>query len=460
MLVIISDTHLSDGTTGDSVRLEAFRGFRQRLRDLAYDASWRADGSYKPVEQFDLVLLGDFLDIIRSTNWLVQDGVQNTARPWNDSQSRPFIDTVQRITAAVLQSNGASVAVLKSLTTGKAITLPEATAGGKPVQTGWEPESDNRLPVPVRIHYLVGNHDWFFHLPGSDYNQIRQMVADAIGCVTPANLPFPHDPDESDVIRQLYAGHRVFARHGDIFDPYNFAGNRNRSSVGDAVVVELIARFAMGVKAELGNNLPPVCAAGLKEIDNLRPASIIPAWIDGLLRKTCPDPGVQRKIGQIWDALVDQLVGLDFVRHQPGFHPFGSLQEFKLGMKIEGLVPKVHLSRLFALIAEKSGSQQASYAPHALDEAAFRNRSAQFIVYGHTHYFEMVPLASTVVNGTVLDQIYINSGAWRPYHELTRSHPEREEFVSYDIMTYLAFFKDDENRGRAFESWCGGLGPV
>ncbi len=460
MLVIISDTHLSDGTTGDSVRLEAFRGFRQRLRDLAYDASWRADGSYKPVEQFDLVLLGDFLDIIRSTNWLVQDGVENTARPWNDSQSQPFIDTVQRVTAAVLQNNAQSVAVLKSLTTGKAITVPEATAAGKPVQTGWEPESPNRRPVPVRIHYLVGNHDWFFHLPGPDYNQLRQNVADAIGCVTPASVPFPHDPDESDFIRQLYEEHHVFARHGDIFDPYNFAGNRNKSSLGDAVVVELIDRFAMRVKTEMGNNLPAACAGGLKEIDNLRPATIIPVWIDGLLHETCPDAALQKKIKDIWDSLVDQLVGLDFVRHQPGLHPFGSVEEFRLGMKIEGLVPRDHLSRLFALITEKSGSQQASFAPYALNEAAFKNRSAQFIVYGHTHYFEMVPLASTMVNGKVLDQIYINSGAWRPYHELTRFHPETEEFVRYDVMAYVAFFKDDENRGRVFESWCGGLGPA
>jgi hypothetical protein len=71
----------------------------------------------------------------------------------------------------------------------------------------------------------------------------------------------------------------------------------------------------------------------------------------------------------------------------------------------------------------------------------------------------MVPLASTVMNGEVFDQIYINSGTWRPYHELTRWHPETEEFVRYDVMAYLAFFKGDENRGRAFESWCGGLGP-
>ncbi|MDA2927107.1 hypothetical protein MYX78_07730 [Acidobacteria bacterium AH-259-G07] len=55
MLVIISDLHLTDGTSGETIRAGAFRAFRERLRDLAYDASWRADGKYKPIKELDLV---------------------------------------------------------------------------------------------------------------------------------------------------------------------------------------------------------------------------------------------------------------------------------------------------------------------------------------------------------------------------------------------------------------------
>ena len=61
MLVIISDLHLTDGTSGETIRVGAFRAFRERLRDLVYDASWRADGKYKPLEELNLVLLGDIL---------------------------------------------------------------------------------------------------------------------------------------------------------------------------------------------------------------------------------------------------------------------------------------------------------------------------------------------------------------------------------------------------------------
>jgi hypothetical protein len=32
-----------------------------------------------------------------------------------------------------------------------------------------------------------------------------------------------------------------------------------------------------------------------------------------------------------------------------------------------------------------------------------------------------------------------------------------EEFIGYDVMTYLAIFAGDERLGRSFESWSGAL---
>ena len=82
MLAVISDLHLSDGTTCATIAPGAFEIFAQRLADTAYSASWRASGSYKPIERIDLVLLGDVLDLIRSSAWQ-----QTTLRPWSDLQS-------------------------------------------------------------------------------------------------------------------------------------------------------------------------------------------------------------------------------------------------------------------------------------------------------------------------------------------------------------------------------------
>jgi UDP-2,3-diacylglucosamine pyrophosphatase LpxH len=459
MLVIISDLHLTDGTSGQTVQWGAFRAFRDRLSDLAYDASWRRDGTYKPIEELHLVLLGDILDVIRSTRWLVENGEPSQVRPWSDSQGPLFVGKVGSITAAILKNNSESLSTLNRLHS--TVTIPEATADGKPAAAEWQPEGKNRRPVKVHTHYLVGNHDWFFHLPGEPYNQLRRTIVEALGLENPSNLTFPHNPLESEVIQKIYSDHRVFARHGDIFDPFNYEGDRNRSSLGDAIVVELVGRFSLTVQEQMGGILPKATLDGIKEIDNLRPTLIIPVWVDSLLERTCPDTHLQREVKDVWDRLVDEVLALDFVRnHHSLFHLFDSVGQLEWGLKFSKGVSHGNLSRLFSWIEAKFGTHESSYYSHAAAEAAFKSRSARCIVYGHTHVYEMVPLDSLVMSNSLFDQVYINSGTWRPYHQLCRVHPEHEEFVKYQAMTYLAFFKDDERGGRPFDVWSGVLGAA
>ena len=65
MLVIISDLHLNDGTTGATRPPQS--PYSSKSSGMAFGASWRADGTYRPIERIDLVLLGDTLDLLRST---------------------------------------------------------------------------------------------------------------------------------------------------------------------------------------------------------------------------------------------------------------------------------------------------------------------------------------------------------------------------------------------------------
>ena len=55
--------------------------------------------------------------------------------------------------------------------------------------------------------------------------------------------------------------------------------------------------------------------------------------------------------------------------------------------------------------------------------------------------------------------VYINSGTSRPVFDLARFRPKDEEFFGYHVMTYLAFFKEGERKGRFFETWSGSLKP-
>ena len=56
MLVIISDLHLTDGSSGSTISAGAFEVLSERLANLAWSASVRSDGAYRPVEQVDLVV--------------------------------------------------------------------------------------------------------------------------------------------------------------------------------------------------------------------------------------------------------------------------------------------------------------------------------------------------------------------------------------------------------------------
>jgi len=445
VLVIVSDLHLTDGTSGETIRSGAFRSFRESLRELSYDASWRNDKQYAPIERIDLVLLGDILDVIRSTKWC---NAPTEVRPWGNQNDPRFAETVERITEDVIANNKESLAILKSLHNPEIMSLPPANPDGGAVIN-----PPARVPIPVRIHYLVGNHDWFFHLQGPAHDQIRARIVDALGLQNSASIPFPHEPFESALIEQIYRDHKVFARHGDIFDPSNFEHDRDASSLGDVIVIELLDKFGMAVRDHLGSRLPDACDAGLREIDNVRPLSMIPIWVDGLLSNTC-SPELAKEIKTIWNDLVHRFLHLDFVKARP----FGSSILIKLGFEISTEMPLAGLSDVTAWFSSKFGSGRAeSFYPYALQEKAFTEGWAKFIVYGHTHHYEIVPLQSVQEGNDIENRIYINSGTWRPVHELARFHPGQKQFVGYHVMTYLAFFKEDERKRRAFESWTGAL---
>lgn len=472
MLVIASDVHLTDGTSGETIRAGAFRTFRQRLRDLAYDASWRAPAGpdqerrYEPIKQFDIVLLGDILDVLRSNKWLDDD--QNGVRPWDISSDRPGrrVDLEKKVTQiarAILRKNKDSLDVLKGFTTGRKatewITLPPATENGKVDGTvGWEADAEGRVRVQVKIHYIAGNHEWFFNLPGAGYDRIRSEIKKAMGLANDPKVPFPHDPEESASLARILRDHRVWARHGDIYDSFNYRPEKGRraSSLGDAIVIELINRFPHVVR---DLEVPDAVKQGLNEIDNVRPNVLVPVWIDGLLRRSKATRQQKKAVKAAWDNLVDAFLDLDFVKRQDKCMRLDNVDKLQAVLKFSRGVSLPGLGRVVRWYDMIMAGREGSFYKHALAEPVFENRAADFIVYGHTHRQEIVPLDVTDLgNGRQVTQIYLNTGTWRRVHTLARWKPGEREFVDHNVMTYVAFFKDDERGGRRFESWTGALG--
>ena len=448
MLIILSDLHLTDGSSGTTIDERAFKTFRERLREMAYDASWRDDGSYKPIEKIDIILLGDILDVIRSTKWLT-----GTVRPWSNPQSEEFISMVKAITEGILDHNKKSFTILKNLSSGakqQRVTLPQ-TEHGTPMKVGYEPESSNRVEVEIQIHYMVGNHDWFYHLKGEAYNQIRSTVVEAMGLSNDPFLPFAHEPKESEIINTTLKQHNVFARHGDIYDPFNYEANRDASSLGDVIVIELLNRFPDEIRKQL--DLPLHFNEGLKEIDNVRPLLLIPVWIDALLDNTCSEyPDLVKEVKAIWNSLVDDFLELDFVRNRDQWwNPIDVVDKLQMGLKLSSTLSFDKIAGIISWFSKMQDTKGESYHQFALNEQAYLDKEG-FIVFGHTHHSEIVPLNSE----NNKDQIYMNSGTWRAVFEITKH--EKPRFVSHKVMTYLAFFKGDERSGRSYEVWTGNLG--
>ena len=446
MLVIISDLHLSDGTTNAALDPGALQIFADRLTDLAMRASWRSDGRYRPIDRVDLLLLGDVLDILESRRWL-----DSGTRPWEDPQSPKVSETVSSIVDGILLQNRDSLSVLRSLYGEGAIHIPHASQTGEPIYAG------DGHSVAVRTFYMVGNHDWPLHLRGPRYDLIRQKVVNQIGLANGSSLPFPHDATECDDLLQVLRRHRVIARHGDIYDPINFCEERDSSSVGDAIVIELLCRFVLELEQGLGAELPPATLAGLRDMDRIRPLLLVPAWIEGLLQRTNVSPATRKHIKRTWDQLADEFLQLSVVRDHDTWSPFDLVDGLERALKFSKRLSIGWIGRVTQWLQQLRGVESDSYAAHALTEEDFRNRRARHIVYGHTHVAENIPLDASYADGFVLNQVYFNSGTWRRVYHPTHALPNDREFIPSDCLSYLTFYCGDERGGRSFETWSGTL---
>lgn len=484
MLVIISDLHLTDGSSGDTVKTGAFRVFRQRLVEMATAASWRSvaddrdKSEFKPIERIDLVLLGDILDIIRSRSWIKED---SALRPWIGSPFDPdFVERVRIITGSVLCANWESLRVLRDLgCNGLDIQTPDS------VPEDQSPDAkDDGHHVDVHLHYMVGNHDWFFHLDGDEYDQICRVVSRELGLTINHPIPFPHEIEESPALEEICEKHKVYPRHGDIHDPINchrepprigskwiaklFPGPpvryfRDESSIGDVIVVDIVTRFAKRV-----GELPPGTVSeevieGLKELDNVRPVSSALFWVISLLKSCGASDAESDRVMGIWDELEREFFVDRFIQSKE--------DPASLLTVLDGLRSKFWLAQLLRnrsvrrvflwMFGSVLRRPPKSYAKHALEEDWIKEGKARFVVYGHTHQHEIVPLdLHQQVKGdpNPLPQIYFNSGTWKPAHQLATRKLGDLEFLRYNVMTYLAFYRDDERKGRRFESWSGTLG--
>lgn len=449
MLVILSDLHLTDGTSCETLDPGAFRIFCDRLQDLAVRASWRSDGSYCPIPAIDIVLLGDVFDLMRSSRWLIEG-----AKPWHAHEDQDFAQRVGTIVSGILSRNRESTAILKGLSTQQTICIPGMAANGTPTF------EDDLQAIPVRLHYMVGDADWPLHLPGPEMSRVRASIVDALGLANSAAAPFPHEPREDAQLNLVLRKHRVFARHGDVYDSLSFSGHRDRASLVDLLLIEGLMPFRFEIQHGLGDQLPPSAQLGIQELDYVRPVVMAPLCLRQMMEISCPVRSLQFEIKNCWDRIVDKMMPLidQIDRHQSlGVRHLDALESL---LKFRDQDDDLWGSRMLAWLREQSGGRSASYSKFAMEEADFRNRRAKQIVFGHTHTDESVPLDASFADGYVLSQLYLNSGTWRRVYMPTSGASDWSEFLPAEKMTYLTFYRDDERQGAPYEVWSGMLGSA
>ena len=415
MLVIASDIHLTDDSSGKTIHPGAFRKFAIYLKDMVQTAK---------AKEVEIVLLGDIIDLIRSDYWL-----RSNIRPWSkpgdkDGEGQGLKD----YTVKILDK------ISKKADNKKSMTYIEEFR-----------EEMKSEEVSTKITYIVGNHDWLINR----YPESRKKVAKFLGIHNPNQYK-----DKVFATEGYWEDYRVFARHGDIYDPFNFDGDRDASSLGDAIVIDLINKFPQAVEAAIGKASDPDLIAELREIDNIRPLIDIPLWIHGACRRA-KSPETEKQVKEVWNSLVDAFLKNKFVKKHDKPWRMDVVDALELGLKISKLFS---LKDMVNLPLKKFYKKRGDYVSKAFHEEYVRRNMAEFVVYGHTHHHQVVPLDQVSVPSGILQKTYFNTGTWRKVHQNTLFDEENQEFLSRDVMTFIAFYLEEERQDRRFEVWNGALG--
>lgn len=449
MLVVISDLHLTDGTATSTLHPGAMHLFIQQMRDLAERAGWRLNGRYQPIERLDLVLLGDTLDIINSRRWL-ETGI----RPYGSNSSTEMVQVTADIVDEILRQNQPTLQLIRALVSDEIITVAPASQSGQPMtmQSG--------IPVAVRTHYVVGNRDWMLRLKGNGYDLIRQRISHHLGLANAYNQPFPHDASESEELLEALRRHRSYARHGDIFDPLSFSGDRDVASISDAMVIELFCTFMQTITAQMSDSLSPTVIQQLSEIQHIRPMVVAPVYIDGILQRCCTSPAQRKQVQKVWDSCVEKLLSLPLLREQETINSLQVVDGLDCCLSFRRRLANGWSDQSRQWTQQTRGATSPSFVQHAIAEQDFRNRRARHIIYGHTHQVEQIPLDASHADGFVLNQMYFNTGTWRRNYQPIQIPGSEQEFIGTESMSIVALYQGDERSGRSFETLSGTLGIV
>lgn len=442
MLVVISDLHLNDGTVCTATDEHAAEIFFMELEDQIEAAGYRPDGTHVPVTEIDIVMLGDIFDIIRSELWL-----GTAVRPWDKVQK--YAPVATQIVKNIIKNNRGFLKRFK-----------DVSLNGLPVTN---PSTEQTYNCKVNLHYMVGNHDWFPYVDAKELDELRELIRNAFG-LQQRYFPWKIEEWNADAVRihDVCMRHRVYLQHGDQYDEFNYHSDigRGGSSLGDAIVIELITKFPVEVVRRIKKKDPNAVLSNdflksLEELDNVRPSTHTVIYLRNVIEKLAHSE--HRKI--VRDVFYECTKSIEFSGIFREVARSDKLATLKL--EILNFSSKWSPTMIVRMVTKCLDLFRSSYIKCAEEESYVKSGKCDFVTYGHTHEQVTAGIGLRNDGDKNVPQIYINSATWRPVN--TEIRPESKKihgfpYFSEKTMVWVAYFSNGERKGRTYEVWNGQLG--
>ena len=428
MIVVLSDLHFTEAQSTEiagfrynrNIPFETFRGFFTEISNFA-----RANG----IQSVDIVLAGDILEITRSGIWF--EGQDRPYIPCQDVQPGSSTEsTLLKIVDAISQENNVS----ETLDLFRNIR--------------------DHFDIPVRLHYLLGNHDRLANATPAIRDRVRALFG----------LKSNNDPFKRHLIFYQQSNKPFcLIRHGHIYDSVNFSlrmdkqgvipteipdNDYDNSCLGDITTVEFgaalphIFREVYGKKEIVNDKHLSAIYQRLIEFDDVRPSQ-------ALLSFLFSTPGVKKRKTWIlmkpcFEIIIrslqhnrqfkKEILRLDVIPLWKKLFIIGLLNS---GVLNRGL-PYWLIKRLIKMVSKqiKLKSQAKWIKKEAL--VADKDSGLKCVISGHTHTPE-VTLISTKQGE---DRFYINTGTWRNVIPASKNF---KNFSRLKSTTKLLIFQPDEN---------------
>lgn len=428
MLTAISDIHLSDESTSKNVSPEAYKILQNEIASNAKD---------KNANEIRFILLGDIIDLMRTEYW---QKVPDSERPWNGTID---LDTGMNNNLSAVEGHfNKLLDDIMGSDSGKAFI-------------GMLDSLKNPIPaVPVKITYVIGNHDRAFHNFESLKNNLKNRFQNI------DEFKFQNQFDD-----EQYA---VLCRHGHEWDENNYGfelykelqeetGNPQGyvykfdekiskvMTIGEVITAELMSSLIYRAN-EKGADKSFIEL--LKDLNNVRPMSDAFIWLYWHASK------LTMKNKRI--LLESFKESLNYVINCPFSKKWDEItKEFWL---FSGDITD-RFEQLFSFIEDKNFDQIAKYVdiyrfidsklPASTDDlykGAKREfemdayKKVQYILYGHTHEARHDYFYGDT-GGKV--KLYINIGTYLPYIQQAE---DSCGFAAAHQMTMAFIYNTDEDR--------------